>query len=455
MKTIIEPFRIKMVEPIRQTTRPEREGILKESGYNPFLIKSDDVLIDLLTDSGTGAMSAAQWGGMMIGDESYAGSPSFYRFKETVQELTGLKHIIPTHQGRAAERILFKIIGKEGQFILNNAHFDTTRANIESVGAIAVDFPTEESKIPSQAALFKGNMNVPMLKKYINDKGAKNIPLIMMTITNNTCGGQPVSLENLKEVSQVCRDYQIPFFLDSCRFAENAYFIKMNEKGQSERSVKEIAQEIFRLADGATMSGKKDGLVNMGGFLALNNDQWAEAARNLLILTEGFPTYGGLSGRDLEAYAIGLKEVVNEDYLRYRIRSVQYTGEKLTQAGVPLILPTGGHAVYLDAQGFLPHVAKEHLPGQALSCELYMAGGIRGSEIGTVMFGKEPPAKPYAGLELLRLALPRRVYTQSHMDYVCEIIIDVFQNRKMIPGYKMTYQAPHLRHFTAKFEPIQ
>jgi tryptophanase len=454
MKTIIEPFRIKMVEPIKLTTRQQRLKILEEAGFNLFLIKSDDVMIDLLTDSGTGAMSASQWGGVMIGDESYAGSPSFYRFKETVEDLTGFSHIIPTHQGRAAERILFNVVGGAGKFIPNNAHFDTTRANIEFVGSVAQDFPTDEAKITGTEAPFKGNMNTQALKKYILDKGPENIPLIMMTVTNNTGGGQPVSLANLRETSEICRSNKIPFFLDACRFAENAFFIKQREKGQESRSVKEICQEMFRLADGATMSGKKDGLVNMGGFLALNNNSWAEQARNLLILTEGFPTYGGLSGRDLEAYAIGLKEVLDEDYLKYRIRSVQYTGEKLTAAGVPIMLPTGGHAVYIDALNFLPEIPREHLPGQALACELFLSGGIRGCEIGTVMFGKSKTNEPYQGLELVRLALPRRVYTQSHMDYVCEIIIDVFKNRKNISGFNITYEAPTLRHFTARFKPL-
>jgi tryptophanase len=450
-KTIIEPFRIKMVEPIRMTTRAEREEMLHRAGYNPFLLRAEDVIIDLLTDSGTGAMSSAQWAGIMEGDESYAGAKSFFRFKKVVQELTGAKHVIPTHQGRAAERILFSVVGGPGKLIPNNAHFDTTRANIEATGAVAQNLPTAEFSQPQLIAPFKGNMNIDGLKRFIDEHGSEKIPLVMTTITNNTGGGQPVSLENLRAVSKICRAARIPFFIDACRFAENAYFIKMREPGQEKRSVREISQEIFRLADGATMSGKKDGLVNMGGFLTLNDDTWAEAARNMLILTEGFPTYGGLSGRDLEAYAVGLEEVLNEDYLKYRIRSVQYTGEKLTAAGVPLVLPTGGHAVYIDAAAFLPHIPREQFPGQALACELYNAGGIRGCEIGSVMFGG---TKPYAGLELVRLALPRRVYTQSHMDYVCEIIIDVFKNRKSIRGMKMTYQAKALRHFTANFEPL-
>ncbi len=451
MKTIIEPFRIKMVEPIKMTTRQEREGILHEAGFNPFLIKAEDVIIDLLTDSGTGAMSASQWGGLMEGDESYAGSKSFFHFKETVQDLTGFKHIIPTHQGRAAERILFGVVGKAGKFIPNNAHFDTTRANIEHVGAVAQDLPIPIAKEPSALDPFKGNIDTKRLRAFIKDKGPENIPLVMITVTNNTGGGQPVSLANIRETSEICKENRIPFFIDACRFAENSYFIKMREKGQGDRSVKEIAQEMFRLADGATMSGKKDGHVNMGGFLALNNDLWSEQARNLLILTEGFPTYGGLSGRDLEAYAIGLKEVLDEEYLKYRIRSVQYTGEKLTAAGIPLVLPTGGHAIYIDALNFFPQIPREQFPGQVLCCELYLAGGIRGVEIGTVMFGKSKPAVEYQGLELVRLALPRRVYTQSHMDYVCEVLIEVFKNRKTLKGLKMVYEAPTLRHFTAQF----
>jgi len=454
MRTIIEPFRIKMVEPIKMTTRQEREEILNEAGYNPFLIKAENVIIDLLTDSGTGAMSAAQWGGVMVGDESYAGSKSFYHFKETVQDLTGYKNIIPTHQGRAAERILFGIIGKPGKFIPNNAHFDTTRANIEHVGATAQDLPIAVAKEPSTIDPFKGNMDTASLRAYIKEKGAENIPLVMITVTNNTGGGQPVSLANIRETSQICKENKIPFFIDACRFAENAYFIKIREKGQENRTVKEIAQEMFRLADGATMSGKKDGHVNMGGFLALNNDEWAEKARNLLILTEGFPTYGGLAGRDLEAYAIGLKEVLDEEYLKYRIRSVQYTGEKLTAAGIPLILPTGGHAIYIDALNFLPQIPRAQFPGQVLSCELYLAGGIRGVEIGSAMFGKSSQAKAYEGLELVRLALPRRVYTQSHMDYVCEVLIEVYKNRSALKGLKMTYEAPALRHFTARFSKV-
>lgn len=467
MKTIIEPFRIKSVEPIRMTTRKEREDLLKEARFNPFLLRADDVLIDLLTDSGTSAMSAAQWAGIQMGDESYAGSRSFEHLRDTVVELTGYKHIIPTHQGRAAERILFSTIAnspggrvskQKNLVIPNNAHFDTTRANIEYVGIEALDLPIPEAKQPRTIAPFKGNMNIAALEKLIQDR-REQIPLVMITITNNTGGGQPVSLENIRQVSQICKREGIPFFIDCCRFAENAYFIKMREPGQQNRSVKDIAQEIFRLADGATMSGKKDGLANMGGFLALNNDNWAELARNVLILTEGFPTYGGLSGRDLEAYAIGLKEVLDEDYLKYRIRSVQYLSEKIAEQGVPHIQPAGGHAVYLDALDFLPHIPRSQFPGQALCCELYLAGGIRGVEIGSAMFGKTEPQTgkdiPYTGLELVRLALPRRVYTQSHVDYVVEVILEVWNNRNAIRGYNMTYQAPTLRHFTAHFEPIR
>jgi len=467
MKTIIEPFRIKSVEPLRMTTRSEREELLRKAHYNPFLLEAQDVLIDLLTDSGTGAMSAAQWAGIQLGDESYAGSKSFLKLRETVEELTGFKHIIPTHQGRAAERILFSVIAggpggrvarTEKLVIPNNAHFDTTRANIEYVGIEALDLPVPEAGQPMVIAPFKGNMDIGKLENVIKER-KHQIPLVMLTITNNTGGGQPVSLENIKAVSRICRREKIPFFIDACRFAENSYFIKMREKGQENRSVKEIAQEVFRCADGATMSGKKDGLANMGGFLALNKDDWAEQCRNMLILTEGFPTYGGLSGRDLEAFAIGLQEVLDEDYLKYRIRSVQYLSEKIAAQGVPHIQPAGGHAVYLDALGFLPQVPRHQYPGQALCCELYLAGGIRSVEIGSVMFAKSDPStsldKPYQGLELVRLALPRRVYTQSHVDYIVEVILEVWKNKTALRGYKMSYQAPTLRHFTAQFERIQ
>ena len=455
-KTIIEPFKIKSVEPIRFTTRVEREKLLKEAGFNPFMLHADDVLIDLLTDSGTSAMSSKQWSGIMDGDESYAGSKSFYRFEKAVNKLTNMKHIIPTHQGRAAEKILFFIIGGKGKYVPNNTHFDTTRANIEFTGAEADDLLTEIGKHPEQRADFKGNMDVEKLKVFIKEKGAKNIPLCMLTVTNNSGGGQPVSMKNIREVKEVCKKYNIPLFLDACRFAENAYFIKMREPGYQNKSVLEIAQEMFSYADGATMSAKKDALVNIGGFLAMNDEELAMKCRNMLIVTEGFPTYGGLAGRDLEAVAQGLEEVLDEHYLQYRIRSVEYLGNKLVDAGVPIIEPPGGHAIYIDAKRFLPDIPPDKYPGQSIVCELYLEGGVRSVEIGSVMFGKydkEGKLIP-AMMELVRLAIPRRVYTQSHIDYLIEVIIEVFNNRKKLKGYRITYEAPMLRHFTAKFEPL-
>lgn len=455
-KTIIEPFRIKSVEPIRFTTREERENLLKDAGYNPFLLHADNVLIDLLTDSGTSAMSAKQWAGIMEGDESYAGSKSFYRFEDAVKKITGMEYIIPTHQGRAAEKILFSIVGGEGKFFPNNTHFDTTRANIEFTGSEAVDLLTEVGKHPEERADFKGNMDLEKLENFINEIGLENIPLCMLTVTNNSGGGQPVSMQNIKEVKEICKKYNIPLFLDACRFAENAYFIKMREEGYAEKSVLEIAQEMFSYADGCTMSAKKDALVNIGGFLALTNEDLAMQCRNLLIVTEGFPTYGGLAGRDLEAVAQGLEEVVDEHYLQYRIRSVEYLGEKLVSAGVPIIEPPGGHAIYIDAKRFLPDVPSDKYPGQSIVCELYLEGGIRGVEIGSVMFGKyDKDGKLIpAIMELVRLAIPRRVYTQSHVDYLIEVIIEVFKNRNKLKGYEITYEAPMLRHFTAKFKPL-
>ena len=456
MKTIIEPFKIKSVEPIKFTTREEREKILVNAGYNPFMIHADDVLIDLLTDSGTSAMSSKQWAGIMEGDEAYAGSKSFYRFESVVKKITGMKYIIPTHQGRASEKILFFIVGGNGNYFPSNTHFDTTRANIEFTGAEAVDLLNEVGRHPEIRADFKGNLDVKKLEQFINEKGKENIPLVMITVTNNSGGGQPVSMQNIREIKELCTKYNIPVFLDACRFAENAYFIKKREKGYADKSVLEIAREMFSYADGATMSAKKDGLANIGGFLALNNDELAMKCRNLLIVTEGFPTYGGLAGRDLEAVAQGLEEVLDEHYLQYRIRSVEYLGEKLVDAGVPIIEPPGGHAIYLDAKRFLPHVPSEEFPGQSIVCELYIEGGIRGVEIGSVMFGKYdkngkliPPP-----MELVRLAIPRRVYTQSHIDYVLEITLEVFKKRKTLKGYNITYQAPMLRHFTARFEKI-
>lgn len=457
MKTIIEPFRIKSVEPIRFTTRDEREKILVEAGYNPFLIHADDVLIDLLTDSGTSAMSSKQWAGVMDGDESYAGSKSFYRFESAVRKITGDKFIIPTHQGRAAEKILFSILGGEGKYIPNNTHFDTTRANIEFTGAEAVDLLNEIGKHPEQRADFKGNMDLDALENFIQEKGVDNIPVVMITITNNSGGGQPVSMQNIRETKEICDKYKIPLFLDACRFAENAYFIKKREEGYQDKSVLEICQEMFSYADGATMSAKKDALVNIGGFLSLNDKELAMKCRNLLIVTEGFPTYGGLAGRDLEAVAQGLEEVVDEHYLEYRIRSTEYLGEKMLNAGIPIIEPPGGHAIYIDAKRFIPQIPPNQYPGQSIVCELYLEGGIRSVEIGSVMFGKyhkttgkliSPP------MELVRMAIPRRVYTQSHIDYVTEVLIEVFKNKDKLKGYKITYEAPMLRHFTAKFEPI-
>ncbi|MGE5362841.1 MAG: tryptophanase [Bacteroidota bacterium] len=456
MKTIIEPFKIKSVEPIRFTTREEREEILKKAGYNPFLIHADDVIIDLLTDSGTSAMSARQWAGIMDGDESYAGSKSFYRFEAAVKKITGMKNIIPTHQGRAAEKILFTITGGQGKYFPSNTHFDTTRANIEFSGAEAVDLLNEIGKHPEIRADFKGNMDVDALEKFIQEKGPASIPLCMITVTNNSGGGQPVSMANIRDVKQVCSKYDIPLFIDACRFAENAYFIKKREPGYSEKSVLEIAQEMFSYADGCTMSAKKDALVNIGGFLAMNDDATAQLCRNLLIVTEGFPTYGGLAGRDLEAIAQGLEEILDENYLHYRIRSVEYLGEKLINAGVPIIEPPGGHAIYLDAKRFLPDIPPALFPGQAIVCELYLEGGIRTVEIGSVMFGKygddgqllAPP------MELVRLAIPRRVYTQSHIDYVSEVVIETYKNRQKLRGLKIVYEAPMLRHFTALFELI-
>jgi len=458
MKTIIEPFKIKSVEPIRFTTKEERVKILEDAGYNPFLIHADDVLIDLLTDSGTSAMSSKQWAGIMDGDEAYAGSKSFYRFEAAVRKITGDKFIIPTHQGRAAEKILFSILGGPGKLIPNNTHFDTTRANIEYSGAEAVDLLCEVGKHPEQRADFKGNMDVEKLEKFIKETGAENIPVVMLTITNNSGGGQPVSMQNVMDVSAVCKKYNIPLFFDACRFAENAYFIKKREKGYENKSVLEICQEMFSYGDGATMSAKKDALVNIGGFLSLNDDELAMKCRNLLIVTEGFPTYGGLAGRDLEAVAQGLEEVVDENYLQYRIRSTEYLGEKVVAAGVPIIEPPGGHAIYIDAKRFLPNVLPSQYPGQSIVCELYIEGGVRAVEIGSVMFGKYDKKTGELispSMELVRLAIPRRVYTQSHIDFVAEVVIEVYKNRDKLKGYEITYEAPMLRHFTAKFEPIK
>ena len=454
-QTIIEPFRIKSVEPIRLTTVDERDQRLREAGYNLFNLHAADVLIDLLTDSGTGAMSAEQWAGIQRGDESYAGSPSWFRFLESVQDLFPFKHVIPAHQGRAAEKILFGVVGGPGKVVPNNTHFDTTRANVESTGAEAVDLVIEEGKHPSAIHPFKGNMNIDALDAFIAERGPQNVPLVMVTITNNSGGGQPVSLENLRAVRAVCDRYGLPLFLDACRFAENAWFIKQREAGQAGRSIRDIVREMASLADGMTMSAKKDAIVNIGGWLAMNDDAWAEQARNLEILTEGFPTYGGMAGRDLDAIAQGLREVTDDDYLRYRIRSTAYLGEALVEAGVPCVQPIGGHAVYLDAGALLPHIPPLEYPGQALAVALYREGGIRGCEIGSVMFGQHPDgSETPAPMELVRLAIPRRVYTQSHVDYVIEVVRWVAQRAAELPGYRIVQQPPQLRHFTARFEPV-
>jgi tryptophanase len=453
-RTIIEPFRIKSVEAVKFTTREERAARLQEAGYNVFLLHAEDVLIDLLTDSGTGAMSSAQWGALMEGDESYAGSRSFYRFRDVVKDLTGFTHIIPTHQGRAAERILFHSILHPGQIVPNNNHFDTTRANIEVEEAEALDLVIPEGRVPAALHPFKGNVDLEALERLL-DRDGDRVPLVMVTVTNNSGGGQPVSLENLRGVRELCDRHRKPFFLDACRFAENAYFIKTREEGQDGRTPKEIAQEMFSLADGCTMSAKKDGLANIGGFLALNDDDWAEGCRNLLILTEGFPTYGGLAGYDLEAIARGLEEVVDEPYLRYRIRSTAYLGDKLVAAGVPIIRPPGGHAIYLDARGLLPAIPPMQYPGIALANALYVEAGVRGVEIGTVMFGLHPDGTESAGpMDLVRLAIPRRVYTQSHIDYVAEAVIAVAAMRESLRGYRIVSAPRVLRHFTARFEPM-
>jgi tryptophanase len=457
MKTIIEPFRIKMVEPIRMTTPAERDRLLQAAHFNPFLIPAEAVLIDLLTDSGTAAMSSEQWAGMLRGDESYAGAKSWFRFETVVKELTGMPHVLPTHQGRASERILFELLGGLGKYVPNNTHFDTTRANVEHSGAVAVDLVIEAGKHPKTRHPFKGNMDTDGLSALVAKVGAENIPLCMVTITNNSGGGQPVSLENLRAVRRICDAHAIPLFLDAARFAENAYLIKVREPGQRDRPVWEIVRELFDLADGATISAKKDGLVNIGGVLLMRDDQLAERANNLLILTEGFVTYGGLAGRDLEAMAQGFREVLDEDYLHYRLRSVEYLGEGLLKAGVSIIEPPGGHAIYIDAGAFLPHIPPEQFPGQALLCALYRHAGIRAVEIGSVMFGRTDPVTGHAirpPMELVRLAIPRRVYTQSHIDYVIEATEELAAIKDHIRGLRIVEAPAVLRHFTAKFEPV-
>ncbi len=456
MKTIIEPFRIKSVEPIYFTTKEERKAILEKASYNPFRIHANDVLIDLLTDSGTSAMSSNQWAGIMQGDESYAGSSSFFKFEDSVKKITGMPLVIPTHQGRAAEKIIFTILGGNGKYFISNTLFDTTRANIEFSGAEGIDLICEEGKYPTIPAPFKGNMDVLALEKVIKEKGAENIPMVIITITNNSGGGQPVSMQNIKEVRKVCSENNIPLFIDACRFAENSYFIKIREEGYAHKSILEIANEIFSYADGCTMSAKKDAFANIGGFLAMRDLELAIRCRNLLIITEGFTTYGGLAGRDLEAIAVGLQEILDENYLHYRIRSIEYLTNKLIDAGVPVMQPAGGHAVYIDAAAFLSHIPVTQYPGQALVGALYEEGGIRSVEIGSLMFGKYNTKGELipAQMELVRLAIPRRVYTQSHIDYVSEVIINVFEKRNEIKGLSIVEETPLLRHFTAKLKPV-
>ena len=453
--TIIEPFRIHSVEDIALTSPAQRQAAIERAHYNLFNLHADEVTIDLLTDSGTGAMSAQQWAGMMVGDESYAGSRSFFRFKEAVQHVTGMPEVIPTHQGRAAEKILFTETVEPGDVVPNNTHFDTTRANVEYRGATALNLVIPEGLEPQSMHPFKGNMDASALERTLSDE-ASNIPLVMLTVTNNSGGGQPVSMANVRTISEICRDRGVPLILDACRFAENAWFIRQRETGFEDKSPESIAQEMFSLADGCTFSAKKDGLANIGGFLALRDEELADRCRNLLVLTEGFPTYGGLAGYDLEAIAIGLKEVVEVDYLRYRIRSIEYLAERIVEAGVPIVQPPGGHAVYIDAGRMLGHIAPEHYPAQALAIELYTSGGIRGVEIGSVMFGRpgaDGTEEP-ADMELVRLAIPRRTYTQSHIDYVAEVIAGVAEKADDIDGYRIVKQAPWLRHFTAHFEPL-
>jgi len=454
MKTIIEPFRMKVVEPIRLTTRADRKELLAGVHYNLFGLHSDDVLVDLLTDSGTGAMSAAQWSALMRGDESYAGSPSFYRFQSAVQDLMPFRHIIPTHQGRAAEAILFSILGGAGRVIPSNTHFDTTRGNIEASGAEALDLPCPEAADFASTSPFKGNMDTVALAQLLGERAA-DVPCVMLTLTNNAGGGQPVSLANVRAVHELARRHGKPLFIDGCRFAENAWFVKQREVGQQDRGVREIVRETFSLADGMTMSAKKDGLANIGGWLALNDDELALAARNRLILTEGFPTYGGLAGRDLEAIAAGLAEVTDEEYLRYRVRCNEYIGERLLSLGVPIVQPVGGHAVFVDARGFLPHIAPLEYPGQALAVALYEVGGVRACEIGSVMFGRRPDGSERpARYELVRLAIPRRVYTQSHADYLVEVFEEIARDSRSLRGLRIVQEPPLMRHFTARFAPL-
>lgn len=457
MKFPSEPFKIKVVEPIRRTTREERDRLLREAGYNLFKVPAESVYVDLLTDSGTSAMSDNQWAGLMLGDESYAGSRNFYHFEETVKSIFGYRHVIPTHQGRMAENLLFSTVVKPGMCVPNNIHFDTTRANVEHQGAEALDVVVKEAYDPHCDMPFKGNMDLVRLEDAINRIGRNRIPLVMITITNNSGGGQPVSMANIRATSELCRRYGIPLFFDACRFAENCFFIREREPGYQAKSILDIARELFSYGDGCTMSAKKDGLVNIGGFLSLNNTDWVQDITNMLILVEGFPTYGGLAGRDLEAMARGLKEVLDEEYLGFRIGQVRYLGELLEQGGVPILKPVGGHAVYLNAKEFLPHIPQSAFPAQALCVALYREFGIRGVEIGTVMFGRKDPRTGrtlHPELEMVRLAIPRRVYTNMQITYVAESIIELFRTRETIRGLTMTYEAPVLRHFTARFEEL-
>jgi tryptophanase len=447
LHTIIEPFRIKSVEPLRRTTRQERQLLLEEAGYNLFQLRACDILIDLLTDSGTSAMSTEQWAAMMRGDESYAGSESYYRLKAVVDDLMGFRHAIPAHQGRAAERILFTVHCKPGDIVPNNTHFDTTRANIEFRGATAIDLPCPEAADTQSRAPFKGNMDVGALEKLIASTGAEHIPLVMLTVTNNSGGGQPVSMANIEAVRRVTAHHKLPLYLDACRFAENAWFIKQCEPGYRDWTPKQIAQKMFSLVDGCTFSAKKDAFANIGGMLCTNDDRLAEQETNLLILTEGFPTYGGLAGRDLDAIAVGLREVLDPDYLEYRIASTGYLGRHIADHGVPIVEPPGGHAIYIDAGRMLPHIPRAQFPGQALAVELYRHAGVRSVEIGSVMFGE------HATHELLRLAIPRRVYTQSHIDYLVEAILELNRNKESLRGFEIAYEPQFLRHFSARFRP--
>jgi len=455
-KITIEPFRIKVVEQIQLTTEAERRQFLKQAYYNPFLLKSRQVIIDLLTDSGTSAMSAEQWAGIMRGDESYAGARSWEHMQSVIHDLTGYPYIMPTHQGRAAEHLLYVRLGGKGKVFISNTHFDTTRANIEFSGATAIDCPIEAGLHPDEYHPFKGNMDVEQLEANIKKYKPENIGAVILTVTNNSGGGQPVSMENARAISKICQKFGIHFILDACRIAENAYFIKHREAGYADKTYKEIAQEMFSLADGCVMSAKKDAIVNMGGFLALKDEELAVSCRTVLIITEGYSTYGGLSGRDMEAIAIGLQEVFDPDYLHYRIKSTTYLGKKIKDLGIPIIWPVGGHAVYVDAKTFLPHIQPEQFPGQALSCELYLKGGIRCCEIGSVMFGKYDAAGKFvpAPMELVRLAIPRRVYTQTHIDYVVEVFKELKEEKDKARGFRITREPPFLRHFTARFERV-